>query len=783
MKIWLEPNPVLLPSELSAFVGGHPIVAETLARRGITTPDAARAFLDPDSYTPASPFDLPGMDAAVERISRALRGGERVCVWGDFDVDGQTSTAILVSTLQALGAKVSFHIPVRARESHGVNIPVLEQIIADGAQLVLTCDTGIAAHEAVEFARTKGVDFVITDHHELPETLSAACAVVNPHLLPTTHPLATLPGAGVAYKLAEALLQTFQPANLQPSHLFDLAALGIVADVATLTGEARTLVQRGLQVLRKAERPGLRAMMETAQVNPAWLTEEHIGFALGPRLNALGRLSDANASVELLTTNDWARARVLAATLEGLNAQRQLLTAQIFQAAQAQIEREPALLDEPVFVLSHPAWHAGVIGIVASRLVEQYSRPVVLLSAPEGKLARGSARSVEGINITAAIAEQKELLAGFGGHPMAAGLGLDAANIPAFRRGLVRSIAAQADGRRAEPVLQVDAALSLSEITLDLVEDVSRLAPFGAGNPSLVFAIPSLTLKSHSSIGRGGEHRQMIVTDAAGSTRKVLWWQGAGWPLPQGRFDLACTIRASDYRGQRDVQVEWVDFRPLEAIEIVTPKKEIAVHDYRQQAQPMALLKQLTAEGVPVWAEADAREKLAELGVTALARHELAPAKLLAIWTSPPGPLELHAALKLVQPERVTLFGVNPATASTDEFLRRLTGLVKYALHQRKGQAKLDTLVAATAQTELAVRTGLAWLAAHGYIVIADEEGGLLQLIAGSGEIEGGAGLLHEQLDALLSETSAYRAYFRKADGFGLLSGESECCWWPDLFK
>jgi single-stranded-DNA-specific exonuclease len=770
MKTWLTSQPASIPPDLHDAVGGHPLVAETLVRRGITTLEAARAFIDPHAYTPASPYDLPGMDAAVERIERAIRDGERVCVWGDFDVDGQTSTAILVSTLQALGAQVSYHIPVRARESHGVNNPMLEQVIADGAQLVLTCDTGIAAHDAVEFAHSKGVDFIITDHHELPETLPAACAVVNPRLLPSEHSLATLSGAGVAYKLAEALLAS-KPANLQPVNLLDLTALGLVADVATLTGDARYLVQRGLQVLRMTERVGLQVMMEMAQVNPAWLTEEHIGFSLGPRLNALGRLSDANTSVELLTTQDRARARVLATMLEGLNAQRQLLTAQIFQAAQAQIERDASLLDDPVLVLAHPAWHAGVVGIVASRLVEQYARPVILLAAPEGQLARGSARSVDGINITAAIAEQKELLAGFGGHPMAAGLGIDPANLPAFRRGLARGVAAQTGGQKVEPVLHVDAALSLPDISLDLVEDLSRLSPFGAGNPALVFCIPNLTLKSHTTIGRGGEHRRLTVVDETGVSRTVLWWQGAGWPLPEGRFDLACTLRASDYRGQRDVQVEWLDFRPLEIPEIAPPKKEIAVTDYRQQAQQMAALKQLAAEGVPVWAEADAREKLAELGIKALPRHELVPAKSLAIWTAPPGPMELQIALKQVQPESVYLFGVNPVTGSADEFLKRLAGLVKYALHQRKGQANLDALVAATAQTELAVRTGLAWLAAQGYVAVADEEGSVLQLAAGSGEIEGGAGLLREQLDALLAETSAYRSYYRKADASKLTCG------------
>ena len=246
---------------LSKTVGGHPLVAQVLAQRGIVDVDHARAFLDPACYTPASPFELPDMDRAVERIQQAIRPGQRIAVWGDFDVDGQTATTLLVQTLRSLGADVIFHIPVRAEEGHGVNLPWLQRLIDQGAQLVVTCDTGIDAHEAVEHARQRGVDLVITDHHDLPATLPAASAVVNPKLLPAGHPLGTLPGVGVAYKLAEALLPDAS------AHL-DLVALGIVADVAVQTGDARYLLQRGLASLRQTERLGLQAMLQLARDQP-----------------------------------------------------------------------------------------------------------------------------------------------------------------------------------------------------------------------------------------------------------------------------------------------------------------------------------------------------------------------------------------------------------------------------------------------------------------------------------------------------------------------------------
>ena len=342
---WLPPSDILVSATLAAAVGGHPLVAQTLARCGVMTPAAAVAFLDPDTYIPTPPEALPGMARAVSRLWRAIRSGEPICVWGDFDVDGQTATALLAGTLADLGAQVSYHVPVRESASHGVDLPNLKQVIATGARLILTCDTGITAHEAAGYARGQGVDMVITDHHELGASLPAATAVINPKLLDSRdHPLADLPGVGVAYKLAEALYERARRPGDAARHL-DLVALGIVADLALQRGDTRYLLQRGLAALRTTERPGLVGLMEKAELDPTWLSEEHIGFVLGPRLNAAGRLADANACVDLLTTGDIGRARILAADLEALNARRKLLCNQVEQGAEAQIARDPSLLE------------------------------------------------------------------------------------------------------------------------------------------------------------------------------------------------------------------------------------------------------------------------------------------------------------------------------------------------------------------------------------------------------------------------------------------------------
>ncbi len=582
MKKWLDPALVAVPDALREAVGGHPLVAETLARRGLLTPEAAYGFLDPNAYHPASPFDLPDMDRAVERIRRAIRDHELIGIWGDFDVDGQTSTSLLVSALRDLGGDVIHHIPHRQNEGHGVNLPHLQQMIDDGAQLIVTCDTGIAAHEAVDYAQARGIDVIVTDHHNLTKTLPSAYAAINPKRLPEGHPLHELPGVGVAYKLVEAL------AGEQPN-LLDLVALGIVADVALQVRDTRYLLQRGLKKLRTTERFGLQAVLELAKIDPAQLTEAHIGFSLAPRLNALGRLEDASLAVDLLTTHDREQARMLAQRLEGLNAQRKLLSDQVYGAAAAQIEQDRSLLDAPVLILTNPQWHGGVLGIVANRLVEEFSRPVILLVLTEEQQAHGSARSVEGVDITAALTANAHLLTTFGGHTMAAGLSLPAENISPLRRGLARVITLPT----REPTLEIGGYVTLPEVTLDLIADLERLAPFGAGNPPLILAAHDLTIRSHSGIGRSGDHTGMTVVDQAGSSQRVIWWQSGD--LPSGRIDLAFSARAVDYKGEHQLQIEWIDARPAEGV-IQVSEPTISIVDYRTEPGRLS-----TLTDIPIW--------------------------------------------------------------------------------------------------------------------------------------------------------------------------------------
>ena len=674
---------------------------------------------------------------------------------------GRQSTTILVETLRDLGADVFYHIPVRMTESHGVKIPALQQVLEDGAQLILTCDTGIDAHEAVDFANARSVDVVITDHHELPPALPQARAIVNPHLLSDDHPLASLPGVGVAYKLAEALYAHVNRAADVVKYL-DLVALGIVADVAVQTGDTRYLLQRGLARLRDTKRLGLQELIKVAKINPAQITSDHIGFGLAPRLNALGRLADANVIVEFFTTTNPSQARILASELEGLNDQRRLLSDQVFAAAQVKIAQDPTLLDYAVLVLEHEAWPPGVIGIVANRLIELYHRPAILISTSSDGLGRGSARSVEGCHITDALATQEHLLTNFGGHAMAAGLGLPVNNIAAFRRGLSRAIKAQVGETLPQPILEIDGYLTLDDLSLGLVDDLERLAPFGSGNPSLILATCDLKIATNKPIGRDKQHLLVTVEDGDGAQQSVVWWRWNGAALPEARFDLAYTVRANDYRGQRELQVVWEDAREVEIPDptVVGSQPELEIVDYRHEPRPLTLLKPLLdRDDVQIW-----REGPTAMDIPGDNRHELSVASTLVIWTLPPGPDVLQVVMACVSPTKIYLFGDDPGLDRAELFLKYLAGLVKYAMNNNDDGCRVSALAAATASRESIVRLGLAWLEAQGLITVVVGDGDTVQLMEGGERFEERAADIAEQLNALLSEVAAYRRYFSRAD-------------------
>ncbi len=753
MKSWLDPAPLALPDDFRQAITGHPVVAERLFRHGFTTPEAARRFLSPTAYSPAPPDDLPDMDRAVSRLGKAIRGHERILVWGDFDVDGQTSTALLVSALRDLGASVSYHIPNRFTEGHGIHLPTLKTLLDTGVDLLLTCDTGVSAHDAVKYAHSRMVDVIITDHHSLPETLPDAEAVINPMRLPEGHALRELPGVGTAYQLVRALYGT-QPSD----HLLDLVAVGIVADVMVLVDDTRYWLQRGLDVLRNSPRPGLRILLERAEIYIPDLTETDIGFALAPRLNALGRLADANPAVELLTTTDLAVITERVNELEGLNQKRRFLTRQVLEAAQQKIAADPSLLKYAALVISGEGWHTGVVGIVASRLAEDYGCPVVILSENDG-VAQGSARSVAGCNIIDAIRPQAALLNNYGGHAMAAGLSLPTDKVFEFRRGLSEVVRESLGKAEIQPQLPIDAYVHLNEVNLDFADDIARLAPFGNGNLPLTLASRSVHVKSRRTLGSRGDHIDLKIEDSAGNEQRVIWWFGDIDAIPQGEFDLAYTVRPNIFNGKREALIEWLDVRAAEGKTLIlgSEKPAYTILDYRQHADPQAMLTEIqnTHKDVLVWREGTS-------AIEGVNRYHLHGAQTLVVWSIPPDPLTWQTAINEVQPQTLILFGQSPAFDNPKSLLAHVGGLLKYALQHKQGTVNASELAGLTGQTEQTLHTCFKWFSSNTELTLTPVSEDVYQIESNPAQSLAKNGIYAERLRLQLAETQAYRQYWLK---------------------
>ena len=775
--MWLEPSPIEAPAALRAAVGGHTLVAEILARRGLSDPAAALGFLDPDHYTPAPPAALPDLELAARTLHDAILNRRRILVWGDFDVDGQTATALLVSTLSDLGAEVAYYVPQRLVESHGIQVASLDRWLeAQRVDVLLTCDTGIAEHAAIAHAKSRGLTVLVTDHHELPDSLPEADALVDPRRLLPGQPLRDLPGVGVAFKLVEQLYTLIgaEPSEVSPAKAstpeagLDLVALGIVADVARQVSDTRYLLQLGLERLRRTERLGLQVLMQFAHVDPANLTADSIGFALGPRLNAIGRLGDATLAIELLTTGDLTRARIIASQIEMLNNQRRILTEQIYASAQEQLARNSSLLDGAALVLSSPHWHAGIIGPVAARLAEKYARPTVLLVSGDDGRARGSARSAPGVDISAALASIRERLISFGGHPGAAGVWLRSDDIPVFRAALSRAVDAFRDRAAAPAALPIDSFVSLGDVTLDLAQQIGRLAPFGEGNPPVTLAVRDVVIAEARSFGRRGEHRAVILEDSQGASQKVIWWRGADENVPEGRLDVAFTIKSVDYRGQPALSIEWVDAQVIEAAPAEVAAPAIEVFDWRGVPDAAARVNAMRGASYVVWADGEL-----PVDVRACRRFDLQPAEALVIWRAPAGPSDLEWAVERVAPRAVYVCDEGGAGDSLAPFVQRLAGLLKHDLNRREGRVDVLQLAAAAGQRQATVRKGIEWLAAKGRIAILEDEPDVLHIgqdvlafVVEAAQVEE----IELQLKALLAETAAYRAYYRRCEASSLVA-------------
>jgi single-stranded-DNA-specific exonuclease len=516
-------------------------MAQVLVRRGHGEPAAALAFLEGAEEHPPSAF--AGIGLAVETILEGAGRGARITVHGDYDVDGICSTAILVRTLRELGADVDSFIPDRA-EGYGLSLATVERLAARGTELLITADCAITAVEEVRAARELGLSVVVTDHHRprsdgrLPDA-----PIVHPALC--GYPCPELCATAVAYKLAEALVAASGGEVRALRRDLDLVALATVADVVELVGENRALLRRGLRALAATAKPGLRALMAVAGIEPGKLDERSIGFALAPRLNAAGRLYRADAGLELILTEDPARAAQIAQELDAANHERRQIERRIRFEAEAQIAE---LGEREAYVLAAESWHPGVIGIVASRLVEQSGRPVVML-ALDGELAKGSGRSVEGFDLLAGLEACSEHLVRFGGHRAAAGMELRRERVEAFAAALAARAAVAMREQEATIVEHVDAVLGAGELSMELAEELRGLAPFGRGNPAVCLMVAEASLHDPRPMGEG-RHLRFTVASRGFRARAVSFGQGGRLPVEEGEpVDATFALEVNEWNG------------------------------------------------------------------------------------------------------------------------------------------------------------------------------------------------------------------------------------------
>jgi len=550
-----SPNPQL-QKELSQALKIHPLIAQVLINRNVSSIQQARDFLTGDLSHLHDPFLLKDMGTAVQRIQQARKNKERILIFGDYDVDGVTSSVLLRKTLNRLGIEVEHYIPHRLKEGYGLNHNVIEEAKAKGVSLLICVDCGISAFEEVQALNQAGIEVIILDHHEpshgpLPEAL----AIINPKRHDCSYPFKGLASVGLTLKLSQALLGKISEEALE------LAALGTIADVAELTGENRILAKEGVERINDTKNAGLKALIDVARIKDKKMSARFISFILGPRINASGRLTSGVESLNLLLSEKFDEAYLLAKNLEEVNSQRQKTQNTIINEALALVEREVNFKDQHVIVIGHEGWHRGVLGIVAARILETYYRPTIVISFEDG-IGVGSARSVDGFHLFKALAQCSDLLENFGGHEHAAGLTIRQDNIPAFREAMNTHAKKVMAAEHLVPALEIDAEVKFTSLNKDLVETIERIEPYGEGNPIPYFCSRRLTVKSPPVV-LSRDTLKFWVSDGAMTISAVGFGMGKFQDMvTQSReVDLAYSLAIDDWNKEPTLQLKLKDIK------------------------------------------------------------------------------------------------------------------------------------------------------------------------------------------------------------------------------
>jgi single-stranded-DNA-specific exonuclease len=595
---------------LAVLTNLSPIISQLLINRGMETPEQIQAFLNPESLVLPSPLeDFPDLAISLELLQNAIASQTKIAICGDYDADGMTSTALLLRSLRTLGAQVDYAIPSRMHEGYGINQRIVEEFHSEGVGLILTVDNGISAFEPVARARELGLAVIITDHHDIPQKLPPANAILNPKLIAESSPYRGVAGVGVAYILAVSLAQQLGETKGLIKPMLALFTLGTIADLAPLTGVNRRWVKRGLQHLPKSNLPGVQALIQVGGVqvrgdegagekignpkfkiqNPKSLKPEDIGFRLGPRINAIGRIGNPQTVIELLTTDDMEVALERAMQCEQVNASRQLMCEQIEQEAIAYVEIEfvASLQQDRVLIVVQPNWHHGVIGIVASRLVERYGVPVFIGTYEDEGHIRGSARGIPEFHVFEALEYCHDLLGKFGGHKAAGGFSLPAENLQMLRSRLIEFANQCLEPQHLKPLLKIDAEVNLNHINQQLYQQLNSLHPCGMDNPDPVFWTPNVQVVEQKIVGKG--HIKLTIAQTIDNQeykiKAIAWRWGDYFPLPT-RVDVAYKLRENYFNGNTTIELELIGVRlPIQLQQFFAspPTQSSTTFEYNQR--------------------------------------------------------------------------------------------------------------------------------------------------------------------------------------------------------
>ena len=740
------PQEIEIPQWLLDKVEGDELLAKLLVQREIDTPQEVEQFLNPDAYQGVEPKDFPGLKEAADIILEAAAEDKTICVYGDYDADGVTSTSILMLMLQRIATEVDYHIPDRFSEGYGLDKEVIKDLANAGVDLIITCDCGISNWEEVKLAKELGLNIIVTDHHDLPEKLpEAADEIVSPKLLAPEHRAYHLPGAGITYFLAQEVLIRTGEEKLAAS-LIDFVALAIVADVVKLRGENRYLLKKGLQSLAATNWPGIVELCRVAGVEMFQISEVDIGFKLGPRLNAAGRIVKADLAVELLLSQEEDRAQTLADRLDEINQQRREIGAEMREEALDLVAENDT---SQAIVLYQPDWHQGVVGIAAGRLAEKFAVPVLLLCNKKNseQILTGSARSIEGIHIRDALAQCKDLLLSFGGHAGAAGCSLDKDNWPSFKEKLEEILNQRLEDLEEEQKIEVDEQLSLAATDLELYENLRQLAPFGEGNPEPLFYDRDLEVVNYRSLN-SEDNLKLTISDGE-VQRTALWWGGDKDKLAN-QIDLVYTLQSNTWQGKRNLQLEIKEV--IKETEELTTERELDCElvDWRNWYHRGREFPKF--EDALYYYEGTRQD----WPVDVIDRYAAEKKNDLVLLSCPPDLKVVKDLLYTVNPERLILAYTDQDLELSKNFIRHLVGLAKNVLQNKKGITDIYTLTVLTGERELTVLLGLKYLQFKGQLRVRFIKPDKILLSRQKVRKEKNN---KKDLQALLRESRAFRSY------------------------